>query len=481
MRGGRRLVAAMPALAYLLCHGAAIVWFPANGRVPSFVFLIGAPLLAAAACLLRARRGLARGLWNALALGLLLWAGGMVATMHAEVFQANIDATPALGMLLFVLYGVPLTYALAGTEHDVRKIRFVDAALALALGGLFAVHTFASATWTGADEAGFARLRTMFDIENAFVAVFSLLGWLAAESASRRRFFRCLAIFALVYGAVAGYVNHVDTSQYGELVDLIIDVPFLVLATFAGPKVGPDRPMRLPGPVARVLRTASPLILPAALLIVSASIAQDHLALAIAGFFVATLGYGARSVLQQLRGIEEREMLHELARIDALTGLDNRRQFDDTLLREWRRAVRTDEGLAILLIDIDHFKRINDTYGHPTGDLYLREVAQTLARCATRASDVIARYGGEEFAVVLPGASLEQARRIAQRMRAEVEELRLATPAADGAVTVSVGIGAVERIASTDPAPLLRAADQALYEAKRGGRNRVAWSEATMP
>ncbi|HJR74363.1 MAG TPA: GGDEF domain-containing protein [Luteimonas sp.] len=471
----------MPALAYLLCHGAAILWFPANSRAPSFVFLIGAPLLAAAACLFRARRGLARSQWHALALGLLLWASGMAAIMHAEVFQANIDATPALGMLLFVLYGVPLTYALAGNENDSRKIRLVDGALALALGGLFTVHTFASANWTGADEAGFVRLRTMFDIENAFIAVFSLLGALVAESASRRRFFRSMAVFAVTYGAVAGYVNHVDTSQYGELVDLIIDVPFLVLTTVAGQKAGPDRPIRLPGTIARVVRTASPLILPAALLIVSASIAHDHLALAIAGFFVATLGYGARSVLLQLRGIEERERLNELARLDALTGLDNRRQFDDTLLREWHRAKRIDEGLSVLLIDIDHFKRINDTYGHPAGDLYLREVAQTLARCATRASDAIARYGGEEFAVVLPGASLDQARRIAQRMRIEVEDLRLASPAAGGVVTVSVGIGAAERIAGADPAPLLRAADQALYEAKRGGRNRVAWIEATMP
>ncbi len=471
----------MPALAYLLCHAAAILWFPANGRVPSFVFLIGAPLLAAAACLFRARRGLARSQWHALASGLLLWAGGMAAIMYAEVFQANIDATPALGMLLFVLYGVPLTYALAGNENDPRKIRLIDGALALALGGLFAVHTFASATWTGADEAGVARLRMMFDIENAFIAVFSLLGGLVAESASRRRFFRSMAIFALTYGAVAAYVNHVDTSRYGELVDLVIDVPFLVLATVAGLKTGPDRPMRLPGTVARVVRTASPLILPAALLIVSASVARDHLGLAIAGFFVATLGYGARSVLLQLLGIEERERLHELARLDALTGLDNRRQFDDTLLREWRRAKRMDEGLSVLLIDIDHFKRINDTYGHPTGDLYLREVAQTLARCATRASDEIARYGGEEFAVVLPGASLEQARRIAQRMRIEVEDLRLASPAAGGVVTVSVGIGAAERIGGADPAPLLRAADQALYEAKRGGRNRVAWIETSPP
>ncbi|HET7842720.1 MAG TPA: diguanylate cyclase, partial [Xanthomonadales bacterium] len=165
--------------------------------------------------------------------------------------------------------------------------------------------------------------------------------------------------------------------------------------------------------------------------------------------------------------------LEQLAITDGLTGLANRRRFDDVLAQEWARARRTGQPLALLMIDVDHFKKFNDAYGHPEGDECLRAVAGAL-RGATRRTDTPARYGGEEFAVVCPDTNAEQAFVLARHVLAAVHALRLAHAASPVAphVTVSIGI-ATSGTACPDPEALLAAADAALYEAKRGGRDRA--------
>lgn len=454
-------------------HAAALHWLPFDSRATTFIFLIAAPLLAAAACALNARHRATRSEWAALSLGLLLWAGGMAICMHQEVFLANIDNTPGLGMLLFVLYGVPVTFALASHDHHIRSLRYIDGVLAVMLGGLYAVHTFSSADLSGSDEAGMTRLRMMFDIENAFILLFALLRWHAAESGADRRMFRALSLFAIVYAGVAAYINHVDVSHYGQSMDLLITAPFLVLAYLALRWTGAERALRAAGTSARIIRVASPLILPIVLLIVSAFIARFHLGLAISGFVATTLGYGLRSLLVQLHSNKDRERLDALTRIDALTGLSNRRHFDEVLHAEWSRARRTGAGLSLLLLDIDHFKLLNDHSGHPVGDSCLRDVAQALKGCTHRGGDVVSRYGGEEFGVILPGTSVADARHIAESMRLAVSNLALISPAPGGRITISIGVGSTAHVAGDDPQVLLHAADEALYDAKRMGRDRV--------
>jgi diguanylate cyclase (GGDEF)-like protein len=210
------------------------------------------------------------------------------------------------------------------------------------------------------------------------------------------------------------------------------------------------------------------------LLVVSSLVLRSDRGFAVAGFVAATLGYGLRSVLTQVRSFERQDQLGQLARVDPLTGLANRRQFDETLRREWNRARRSGSGLALLMIDIDHFKQLNDAFGHPKGDACLREVAQVLAASAARSSEWLARYGGEEFAVVFPSGTLDDACATARAMRASVERLRLVAPEPGGVVTVSIGVGFQESITTDDPSVLVAAADAALYDAKRAGRNRVA-------
>jgi diguanylate cyclase (GGDEF)-like protein len=167
--------------------------------------------------------------------------------------------------------------------------------------------------------------------------------------------------------------------------------------------------------------------------------------------------------------------LESLASADGLTGVANRRAFDRGLEREWRRAVRAQAPLSLLLIDVDFFKAYNDRYGHAAGDDCLRGIASTLAVGARRAGDLVARYGGEEFGVVLPDCSDESARQLAERLRERIAGLALPHDASDVAphVTISVGGATSMPKSGVTAGDLIRSADEALYEAKRGGRDRV--------
>lgn len=184
-----------------------------------------------------------------------------------------------------------------------------------------------------------------------------------------------------------------------------------------------------------------------------------------------------RGLAEQVGMALERLQLHreleQLARTDGLTGLLNRRSFDEALVREWRRAVRYRQPLALIILDVDHFKHYNDQNGHPAGDELLQSVAQLISR-RVRAIDVVARYGGEEFALLLPETSGAAALHLAERIRQDVarQDFPGGPRQPSGRVTISLGVAAYPDSASTAE-ELLHEADQALYRAKAGGRNRV--------
>jgi diguanylate cyclase (GGDEF)-like protein len=160
-----------------------------------------------------------------------------------------------------------------------------------------------------------------------------------------------------------------------------------------------------------------------------------------------------------------------LSRVDALTGIANRRRFDEALRVEWRRNLRGRTPLALVMCDIDHFKRINDTQGHLAGDRCLRRVANAIAEAMRRPSDLAARFGGEEFAAILSDTEREGARRVAEAICDGVA--RANRPDSDLAVTISCGVACVVPSAASTPASLLERADACLYRAKAAGRNRV--------
>ena len=213
------------------------------------------------------------------------------------------------------------------------------------------------------------------------------------------------------------------------------------------------------------------------------------LALAHAGWPVAVILYsltvliitsagGAfvyQGVERQLRtSFLERGLLAEMVARDGLTGLKNRAAFDDDYARLWQQAMRDQRSLALLLIDVDHFKPYNDRYGHQAGDRALRRVAQVVQRCARRPLDIAARYGGEEFLVALYDLDAGHVREIAEELRASIQGLGIQhddSPA--GAVTASVGVSIVSPGPDCSPEGAVQMADEALYAAKRGGRNGI--------
>ena len=171
----------------------------------------------------------------------------------------------------------------------------------------------------------------------------------------------------------------------------------------------------------------------------------------------------------------EGELIRELAQRDALTGARNRRMFDEHLELTWQQAVADRRSMALVLIDIDHFKAYNDYYGHQAGDQALRRVAQAVQKIIRRPSDLLTRYGGEEFGAILYDVDATEARDIAERIRSAVGDLGIEhrTSKTSIRVTISIGVAAVEPTANRSPSGAVQLADQALYEAKVQGRNRV--------
>lgn len=175
------------------------------------------------------------------------------------------------------------------------------------------------------------------------------------------------------------------------------------------------------------------------------------------------------------------EVLDELTLHDALTGLKNRKFFDEQLQQWWRHAQRWQSPLALLMIDIDHFKAVNDRYGHPAGDAALQQVARLLADSLQRPGDEAVRYGGEEFAVLLPSTDAEGAAQLAERLRATVAGQAFDLAGHRLPLTVSIGVAHIDSGDPLPPAGLIARADQALYLAKRNGRNRVEYSLTAPP
>jgi len=184
---------------------------------------------------------------------------------------------------------------------------------------------------------------------------------------------------------------------------------------------------------------------------------------------VAERTYELQEAMEELEDANQR--LQALSMQDGLTGIRNRRYFDEKLEREWQRALRNKESLAMLLIDIDFFKAFNDKHGHLAGDECLKSVAQLIESTLTRPSDSVARYGGEEFAVILPETDVDGAVHVAENIRQAVEQQGIALEGETLYVTVSIGASA--QIPRPDQAQqeLIAIADQSLYLAKSAGRN----------
>ncbi len=172
---------------------------------------------------------------------------------------------------------------------------------------------------------------------------------------------------------------------------------------------------------------------------------------------------------------EANKILEKLSSLDGLTGIPNRRRFDEALNQEWQRSIRNSKSISLIMLDIDFFKLYNDTYGHQGGDECLKRVARALDDAVKRETDIVARYGGEEFAVILPETSPDGALEVAEALRSRVEKENIthASSKVSDHVTISVGVATWWPEKKTKPELLLAAADGALYKSKENGRNVV--------
>jgi diguanylate cyclase (GGDEF)-like protein len=170
------------------------------------------------------------------------------------------------------------------------------------------------------------------------------------------------------------------------------------------------------------------------------------------------------------------EQLKLIASIDGLTGIANRRHFDNTFDLEWRRAMRSAKPISLIIVDVDYFKNYNDTYGHLAGDSCLQKIAHTIRDSLRRAGNFVARYGGEEFAVILPDTDAERAYFFAESLREKIENLNIKHNDSKVGSNATISLGVSTAIPKKDDTQgkLISLADKALYKAKQGGRNRVA-------
>jgi len=179
-------------------------------------------------------------------------------------------------------------------------------------------------------------------------------------------------------------------------------------------------------------------------------------------------------IQNQTRILDYINKIEELSRIDQLTGLPNRRSFHERLRSEWKLAIREGTSVSILVMDVDHFKKCNDTYGHLMGDTVLQKVANSIASCLKRPTDFAARWGGEEFIALLPKTELNEAQYVAEEIRKNIENLIITFK--DGKttnITISIGVATEKPIKKSSLNNFMQHADGALYEAKKSGRNNV--------
>jgi diguanylate cyclase (GGDEF)-like protein len=478
----------------LICvHALLITLFPGAGFAISYVFWSVWALLATLACLWRSFHCplSIRAHWRLAAESLFFIFVAAIIEAPAEIFFKAVPTVASIGDFFFFSAFVPILLALTLPDEAAfdRFLFLLDSLQAAACSYLAYTVLMGAFPFTGnpAQAMPYAPLEFVYDAEYLAVIVLAALRFfLGTRNASDRYFFRFLLLYTSLYGVTSGIYNHyVGKYSLTNGVDALNDIPSAALAIAAlfapatitsSPRRGNRRTL------VRLVDNARPVFLSLALISLSAAVSVRHFSTAFAFIFGAFILYSLRASMLQSKvehaqaSLEQsNSRLTEIAHLDSLTGIPNRRSFDQCLVNEWKRAQRTRRPLSLLLIDLDHFKSINDTYGHQSGDECLRHTTRLLSATLNRPADLIARYGGEEFAILLAETDSSGALAVADRIR-----IAVADDAAMGVsylTTVSIGVSTWSAEGDASPDQLICAADRALYAAKNNGRDRVEWSE----
>jgi diguanylate cyclase (GGDEF)-like protein len=423
-------------------------------------------------------------------IALLLWLGGTIAAVGAQFFEHASPSVAALPDFFYFFYGVPMLLAIASPEdrQSIPVFFWLDGIQAAGVGYLAYVALFGVLPFTGTQPQPISvnRLIWIYDAEDFVLAVFASARLLASpRKSAERRFFAIITVFLWSYAVCASIYNHIEAVKTDAGVfDVLVDVPFLLLTAavlFAARGFEPEAGRHGRRLSASLIDNARPALLGLCLVAIGAWAARKHFDAAIGIVFCGFVVYGVRSAILQNRFAQTeaalenaRDRLEQLVLQDGLTGIPNRRCFDQRFQQEWSRARRTGAPLSVLLIDVDHFKRLNDTFGHMVGDECLIQVAQTLQKALNRPGDLLARYGGEEFVALLPETNDSGAINVAERL----QTCLMRTPALEGIdrqVTISIGVTTGVPRAGVTMEHLLQSADRALYTAKQNGRDRTEY------
>ncbi len=459
--------------------------------------LILPPLAGAFACFWRSRHqsALLMDKWRLLSLALLVWATGQGCYIYTIISDHPGQTSALPSDFWFLTYGIFVLLAVSsmGEEQDSTAILVADSAQATLAIILIYITLFLNAHGEREPMPAW-QILTLYLTENLALVLTATLRLLAMPEGEDRFFHRTACIFAWLMLLVSTPVNYVDVyvrATDGTAIEVAWQLPFLAVFVLAL-----SREKRVAAPVieraqtlsSTIVYNASPVFFTICVLLLGAHLAQLRPELGFAAVLTALLIYTFRaSILQaQLRHMQEElnaserqlkavnSRLHEQSLADALTGVANRRHFEQTLELEWNRAMRSGWPISLVMLDVDHFKALNDRYGHQRGDECLTAVAQMLRRDLRRGGELLARYGGEEFVAVLPNVDAEGAMLTADTMRTRVHKLSIENHGSPfGKLTVSAGVCSMVPVRGLTREKLIAAADAALYLAKSNGRDRV--------
>ena len=483
----------LPAAAGYLClYGLVIHYLRAAHPGIDYAMQLAAPWAAFACCARRASRGpaLTRRAWICATAAIFLWASALSINVFYQL-EPQDDVTIAhLPDFIFFMYGAPMLLAFSrGTElRQLRLYDWLDSIQVLASAAVIYLILFSVLPLEAgpSQPAPASFVESVYNVQNVFLATVGTLRLLAyAQRGEARRFYSIMFAFLWIYAACAACYNHLVVAYQGYIgeYEILAAVPFLVLAVacLGAPVEQPGEAVASRSVLEIFIDSASPVFYTVALVILGVAVARERYWIGIAAIVLALIAYAIRSTALQTSFMrsqrelrEAHDQLEKLARTDVLTGVANRRYFDMTLEAEWHRAASSGRPLSLLLIDVDHFKKLNDHYGHQAGDRCLREIALALSSAVVRSTDLLFRYGGEEFAAILVNADRAGAEVVAARMRSAVRDLKIPHALADqGVVTVSIGFSIYLPPTDATQVCLVSAADRALYLAKTNGRDRV--------
>lgn len=483
-------------ITFVSLETVSILLGKSHPNAASYPFLILAPALSCAASLYRATTttGRARTGWLLFGIALFLWTAGISLSCWEDVTEHVPEAVAWFSDFCYFLYGVPLLLILSlpAVAERVTLFLWLDAIQSTFTACLIYVDLFGGLPFLYGQihPVPSTLLVSTYNAENILLAAFATLRLitLSDRGAARDRY-ALLTAFLWTYAVCAGAYNLLyaqfvlSAYQSMGLLDVLPPLPFVLLtAVILGSRNNEATPSPAfdGSPIEIFLDSASPILYTLTLLALGILTLRNHFGLGVVAIVIALLIYVTRSTIVQIRYLttqrdlsRARDRLEALSQQDPLTGIANRRCFEQTLDLEWNRSYRTQTPLSLLMIDIDHFKSINDHYGHPYGDTVLRQVAAAIQGTLPRSGDLVARYGGEEFVVILPASGREAASIVGMRILEAIRALNLP----EGPVTVSVGATTHQIPQTSSKELLIAAADQALYLSKHHGRDRLEFAD----